>query len=265
MNDQTPETEKDRLKDLLRCCPPDRESEGDAEWTHALEQVARDPELKAWHEREQQTDRLIAGRLKTFPVPTGLREELLAAKPGPQLIPFPWVFLRNAAAVALAGGLIFWGVVAMQQDAPVANDSAANQPAFAQFSSGFFGELTGLFERQPEFDYFSENLTDLRSRMKEYGGPEAHGIPGAFEEMRGMRCRLFNWEEAKVALICIRKDNRSYHLFVVEDPTTPPPTTSRAAPRFSETENWAFASWGEDDKTYILGTRGSRSDLEPMF
>jgi hypothetical protein len=264
MNDRIPETEKPKLRDILGCCPPDREPTYDAEWAEALAKAQRDPELRAWHEQEKEFDRRIGARLKSLPVPADLRAKLTPPELSPQIIAFPWALLRNAAVFVVAGGLILWGITGSREE-PATAGNPPNQPVYAQFSSAFYGELTSLFQREPEFDYFSENLAELRLRVKEVGGPEASEVPEAIDELQGFRCRLFNWEKSKVSLICMRKNDQSYHLFVIEDPTATPPTSPRTAPTFDQMDNWAFASWAGDGKTYVLGTRGSRSDLEPMF
>ncbi len=264
MNDRIPETEKLRLKGILECCPPDREPTDDVEWAEALAKAKRDPELRAWHEREREFDRIVGARLKNLPIPAELRAKLTPPEAAPQVIAFPWALLRNAAVLVVAGGLILWGI-AGSRDQPVTAGNAANQPVYAQFSSGFYAELTSLFQRVPEFDYYSENMAELRLRVKEVGGPEASDVPRAIDELQGFRCRLFDWEKSKVSLICMRKGDQTYHLFVIEDPTATPPALPRANPRFNKMDNWAFASWAGDGKTYVLGTRGSRADLEPMF
>src|SRR2546428_13970624 len=97
---------------LLRCRPGTAEA-SDPEFAEALEQAKRDPELGRWFAQHQAFHNTIRDRFKQLPVPTGLKEDILAGY-RPAEIPVWWqqpVFraLSAAAVIALLLGVaVLW-------------------------------------------------------------------------------------------------------------------------------------------------------------
>lgn len=250
---------KDRAKEILGAFPADAPAPAgdDPEMREALHELERDTELKAWYDRSREFDRAVAGKLREAPAPGALRERILANRE-PRVISFPALPLRHvAAAVVLLAGLA-WGLFSWI-------DTGENQPPAAQASVNFFGELLTFFDREPEFEYSGDNLDDVCDRVKSRGGPESVDVPPAIKEVNGFRCRLFNWEERRVALFCMQREGRTYHLFVIDEDGSRSADSGQIRPRFTDMNEWSFAAWGDTRRTYILGTRGSRDDLEPLF
>ncbi len=248
---------KDKLETLLNCLPPFADTAGDPEWETVRRELESDEALKARFERERALDRAIASKLKTAPAPADLRAAILAGRETPARQPFSTTPAGLAIAAMLALLLISWGALTFF-------DRSSGQPAAAQASAGFLGDLTSFFDRTPDYDYFSRNLTDLRRQVEARGGPDTSDIPSRMSEARGYRCRLFDWEGRRVALICMERLEGNFHLFIVEGDDFVPLDRGNE-PRFTQMDNWNFAAWGSSGRTFILGTRGSRGDLENLF
>ena len=100
-----------QAKKILLLHRPGIDHEADPELEAALEQAKRDPELARWFEQHCAVQIAIRSKFKEIPLPSGLREKILAENKVRRL-PF-WrtpVFLAAAATIALlflAGSLWF--------------------------------------------------------------------------------------------------------------------------------------------------------------
>lgn len=249
---------RDKAKEILGGCPPDRSAADDPEWRAAFDELDRDPDLKSWFDAEREFDRAVAANLRQVPVPEALRQQILAVAE-PRVVPFPALRFRYAAAAAVLLLGLAWGVFSWM------DESREERPLASLASVNFFGELLTFFDREPEFEYSGSDLNDVCDRVKSHGGPESVDVPPSIRNVKEFRCRLFDWEQRKVALFCMQRDERSYHLFVVDDGSRMSAASGGIVPRFTETDGWSFAAWRSRGRTYVLGTEGSREDLEPMF
>ncbi len=252
---------RDKAKEILQIHPADADPGDDPEVQRALRKLNEDESLNAWYEQEKAFDRSAARKLREFPVPAGLREEILHGSQ-PSVVSFPWVRRGYAAAAAILLIAVAWSFLLMEREESFSSVEAQASRA----SPEFFGNLVSLFERDPDYDHFSTDLADLRQRVKEHRGPDPDAVfPASLGDMNGLRCRVFEEEQKKVALICMEKQDSLVHLFVIEESRRPSSTSDQTEPRFTQMGDWSFADWDDSGKTCVLATRGPKENLKPFF
>jgi hypothetical protein len=74
-------------RQLLSACRVGGQDAGDPRFREALERLNRDRELAKWFAEEQSADRKLAERIRSFPVPPGLKSRLLANARRPESNP----------------------------------------------------------------------------------------------------------------------------------------------------------------------------------
>ena len=251
--------DKERAKELLRLHPPSADAGDDPEMREAFDRLAEDDELKAWYESERQSDLAIARALKSIEPPAGLKEKILAGGRAAPVVPFPWTRVALTAAAAVLLAAMGWGLFVGEGD-----DAAPVTAAHA--SPAFLGDLVSYFQREPDYDHFGGDLSDLRARIRDNGGPDANVVfPASLEEMKGFRCRVFKQETRNVALICMERQDDRMHLFVIDKAEGFPSGTDETEPFFTEADGWAFAGWQDSGMICVLATRGSKNTLKPLF
>ena len=104
----------EEAKFMLQGYRPNGQDADNEAFAEALAQAERDPSLRAWFEREQAFDALIAGKLREVRAPDGLRESILA---GTKLSTQPVAAERTPAWWRGA-----WGVALAAAAATPAND-----------------------------------------------------------------------------------------------------------------------------------------------
>src|ERR1041385_6454511 len=101
--------DRGQAKEILLGYRPGRDNAADPPTAEALALLEQDPELRLWFEQQQRVDDAIRIQLREMPVPTGLRERILAEQEvvRPE---FSWrrTVLAAAAGVALLAGLFEW-------------------------------------------------------------------------------------------------------------------------------------------------------------
>lgn len=252
---------RDKAKDILRIHPPGAGPVDDPEVLQAFQKLKEDDSLRAWYEQEKGFDQAVARNLRAFPVPAGLKNEILEGT-RPVAASFPHLRRSYAAAAAILLIAVAWGFLMTERQ----ESSFPGADRVFQASPDFFGDLATFFDREPDYEHFSADLADLSNRVKHNGGPDVGEVfPASLESVEGLRCRVFEEDRKKVALICMQDRDSPLHLFVIEQADGPASTTEQIQPRFTEIGDWSFADWNESGKTCVLATRGSKEKLKPLF
>jgi len=232
---------KQEARLLLQCHRPGSRDERDPALREALALLKGDPELASWFERECELDRAIGARLASCPVPSDLRESIVAgqrsqrwAEPvsGPR-----WRSqgLAWAAAIALllAAAVIF-------------NDGTDGHVGLAAYRNAMTEKLRSGFV----FDVRDSNPLRLQEWLSRQEELDDVLIPAGLNQAIG--CKVFQYEHLKSALICFTLPDREIvHLFVVDG------SSFRAedfVPRncSSFCNNYNTVAWREGERVYLL-------------
>lgn len=240
---------RDEAKYILRAYRADGQDASNPLFCEALELVKCDPELAQWFAEEQALDIPIAKKLSTFPIPPGLKAQLLAAR---KITPLPRWWQRPAwrAAAACFVLLLGLGVFLIQQSAH--RDFGQGRTLFVQYRDTM-ADFAG--NKLLRLDHKSRDVQEIRQWLTQ---KNAHGdllLPAGLDGLPGIGCRVLDWNGKTISLMCLElADRRKAHLLVIDRATfqDAPPDS----PQFVQVGNVATVTWSQADKTYVLACKG---------
>jgi hypothetical protein len=239
--------DNEEAKFILQAYRPHGQDAADPKMAEAMEQARRDPELGRWLEEEQEFDQAVSAKIRSVPVPVGLRETIIA---GAKVVsvrswwrqPSAWAV---AAAITLLCGIMFF--------APGANHEA--------FAADYVAGLT-------ELDHKDHEVKSLCQWLAENNGHCNLNIPKSLRGMESVGCRVADWNGRKFSLICFRAVNEDLqpviHLMVFDSDALPDLPTA-TAPRVKQRGDWAIASWTDGERSYILARVGNEASVRSIL
>ncbi|MEO7933151.1 MAG: hypothetical protein ABIT76_08335 [Chthoniobacterales bacterium] len=230
---------------ILTAYRPGGEDASDAGFAEALQMAANDPELGQWLAREQEMDRLVCEKLSRVPVPSGLRDRILA---GGRVSRKP-VWCRRRGWMALAAALLIFALVGGWRMMPV---DGRNLPEFAMnyASRGFLLEA------------HNKDLTQLENWLAARQMPTPEAVPERLAALEKLGCRTVSYHGRPVSIICFEKDGREYHLFVAKKIEV----GSFTAQTSRQTQgNWSAIAWSDATNDYVLASKIGLPALERLL
>jgi len=238
--------DNEQAKFILSAYSPGGQDADDPQFRDALAQVKRDPELARWFEEQRAEDADITAKLRSAPVPSNLKQSILAAK----VVVTPSIWRRRSAALAWAaclalllslGGLWF----------------RANT-GYAAYHDDMVQALVDL----DSLDLREKDLARIDEWLDQRPAPSDFEMPEKLGRLSGLGCRVLEWQGKKVTLICMNDNSKGLgdkvHLLVIEAKDLPG-SLPGPKPEFEENGSIATASWSDEDHAYILaGHRGTR-------
>ena len=225
----------------------------DPQFHDALETLKKDPELASWFEQEQAIDASLSRKVTSFPVPPGLKGQLLAAR---KVVPLRawwqrpvWITVAAACVTLIATIALFL-------------IRSPGQRQFAEFQSYVTDTAAGL----DHLDISTSNLAQIRQWLGEHRAPENFVVPGGLNGRSPVGCRVFAWNGQKVSLVCFNlEDKKVAHLFIIDRSALTDPPVGRG-PQFQSTpDGIATVSWSDDRRVYIVALQRGEEDLKRLF
>jgi hypothetical protein len=244
-------------KFILTAYRPNGQDAGDPQFAAALEQAQTDPQLKSWFSASLEWDAKVGEALRSTSVPPNLRTSILT---GHKVVKIPhartriW-WMMAAASVMLLG--LAAGMLIVRH---------LEKPTFAAFQQ----ELSQVMASFDELQLKTSNLDEVQAYLASQGAPCDLIIPQTLENEPSLGCRVLDWRDRKVTLVCFRlgdPQGQVAHLLIMDAHTL------RDAPEaqltFDELEPYSTASWRQGDQIYLLATaaggRSARSLVTPAF
>ncbi|MBL9213749.1 MAG: hypothetical protein JNL92_25010 [Opitutaceae bacterium] len=242
----------DEAKFILAAYRPDGRDAHDARFAEAIAQAGRDPELRAWWERQRAFDAQVAAKLAAVMPPPGLRESILAGgrlseprRPG-------WkrpVWLAAAAAVVLLALLAVTLRPALR--APSLQD-------FAAFA------LQDMVDDYAAHTGFPPGLDGVQGRLATATLPLSQGLTLSLDELRRHRCRTVTIAGREVFELCFQRDGTWFHLYAAARSDF---STGSADPKslLVSRGNLSATAWADSATAYALVARGGAATLQRLF
>jgi hypothetical protein len=228
-----------RAREVLALYRPWAGSQPDAEMAAALALAAADADLRRWFDDHCRLQAAMRRALLEVPVPTGLRERVLAA--GRQARPGRWWHSPWRVA-ALAAALVALLALAAASWWPAgAGDRFAN----------FRTRMVRTALRQYRMDIVTNDMAQVRRYLASQGAPADYEVPAGLGRLALTGGGRLKWRGTDVSMVCFdRGDRAMLFLFVLDRAAIndPPPETARAAPLNS----LATLSWSRGNRTYLL-------------
>lgn len=272
--------ERDEAKHILELCRPGSDDDRqDPLIAEALALLETDAELKARFEAQQALDARIGDLYAQLEPPADLKAAILAGMRAHALhgesdtASFtttagstsqawwrkPWIGV--AAAVALL--FVLFSVPRGPSTAPLASTNGpviqAGVPDMIQFLAHELGNLGD----GRGFDMASRQPEDLQAYLASGGFPSPSKLPQALEGNASLGCVTFDYNGAKMSMICFQYD-QVVHLITVQKSDCPRSFQPKE-PTTYEMNNQAFKAWTDGEHVYILSTKGSKEKLPEVI
>ncbi|MFQ3168934.1 MAG: hypothetical protein ACI8QI_001490 [Limisphaerales bacterium] len=235
---------KQEAKFILQAYRPGSEDAADPQFAEALEVARQTPELTRWLDEETALDEALGRKLQDTPIPADLKEKILVGRKLIQATPW-WrqrAWLAAAASVALLLGLL----VSLQSPAIPGQEFADYRHSMIEFAQ----------HRMDGLDYKSEAIPDIRQWL---ASRSAHGgfvAPASLAGLLAKGCRLLQWNDQQVALICFSTDAGLVHLYVLDqDEMRGVPSSEQPVVR--TLGDWQTTGWSQGGKVYLAASRGN--------
>jgi hypothetical protein len=211
---------------------------GDPVFAEALEQARRDPELARWLAEEMEFDAAVSRKLKEVPVPSQLKDRILAGRK--VIAPKRWsranLWLPLAACFVLFAGLLVWQF---------------NRPA-GDPVAGVRHELMSLMQSYPgHVDYEAAGLEAAREWFAQQEADSSFVLPASLSGIAKVGCRAIDWRGSKVSMLCLFLNGEHLDLVVI-DRSALLDLPALVETQFAREGNWNTAMWGEGGKVYLL-------------
>lgn len=240
--------DNEQAKFILQAYRPNGQDAHAPQFREALEQVQRDPELARWFAAEQALDSAISRKLKSTPVPSDLKNTILAGRK----VIRTQRWRERPPVVALAAALALLLVAAGYW--------LQTKPAKGALTLGAFQrDMVAAFGTPHQFHGGSQTGEQIRQWLAQHGGQADFASPAALKNAREAACDVLDWHGRKVTLICyVAKLNgamKEMHLVVIDQADLPGvPRVEK--PQFARVGDHATAAWSQDDKLYVLAAQG---------
>ena len=243
--------DNDEAKLILSAYRADGPDANDPHFAEALEQARRDPALAEWFSDSVAFDAAIREKLCATPVPSALRECILA---GATVSRAPtwnnrvrkWAIAAALVLAAIAASIIWYN----------------SQPThFAGWQTAALDVISSLVSKQSSFDAESRRPNDLVTWLRANHAPAGDKVPDNVDKLASMGCKTFLWHGKPVSVICFtRPDGGLIHL-VMMNLSAAARGTVRRKPKLVQQGGWATATWHEGNVIYMLALQGSDDQL----
>jgi hypothetical protein len=229
---------------LLRYRPGDDAT--DPQVVEALALTGRDPELARWFEQQQRADEAIRARLRETPVPDDLKRSILAEQKIVR-VSFGW---RNPLVLAAAAAILVAGVISSW----IYWREAIGWSAYRAEMVHYVASSYNMYIKANNFD-------ELRQVLAQRQWPTDFIVPDHLQIVTVLGGGALQWKGHKVALACMKQNNRNLWLFVI-DKTGVPNAPNAETPRLVTIEDMPTAAWSQGGNAYLLTARSDEAFLE---
>lgn len=241
-----------RVKFLLQAGPPRAGDREDPAFAGALRHAEADPALGAWVEQQQQLTAALAAKLNEIQPPPRLKQHILAGGHVSQRATRhrrrTWLALAASLTLLISLGVWRWSVAG-----PPPADYAALRADMCAFLAGGFS----LEVRSPA-------LGRLQAHLGDRHGVTDYAVPANLAAQPGVGCRMIDWRDRRVALICFSARGQLVHLLILPRSQLPSGTPPEQI-TYQSVGEWATAGWADDRNVYLVTTRGSPEMLAALL
>jgi hypothetical protein len=238
-------------KFILKAYRPGGADADNAVFCAALAQAERDPELRAWFEREQARDNVVAAKLKAVPIPAGLRESILA---GGKMSTTHRSWWQQPTWLALAASVVILVSVAVTwQSRARAARLDLNQLTAQILDDAAHGERHGSH---------GQSANQLVSFLSQPTSKLALPFPLDLGRLKSDGCRTLTVAGHEVLEVCFERNGGEFHLYVMARPS------SRGLPKdpqFTAQNGIHSVMWTGDHHLYVMASAKDETALRALL
>ncbi len=237
-------------REILLLAQPGREDGSDPRVAEALSLAGRDPALREWLERQRALQAAARRGLRDIPVPSGLRDKILASR---NLVrPVAWwrhPVLWSAAALLMA----LLGAGLWLSDSPDKNDLDT-----------FRGRMVRAVLRQYTMDITTNDMSQVRAFLSSKNAPADYTLPEKLGRLPVSGGGVLSWQGQKVSMVCFDSLRQgTLFLFVVD--ATSVGGSPGVSPEFQQVNKLGTVIWNANGRIYVLAGTGGQAALRQYF
>lgn len=206
----------------------------------------REPGLAKAIEQQQQVNSRVRDQLKAIPIPSGLRDQILARRKIVRVSGWRKAqpLLAIAAALAIvAGGLFYW--LPAREDLSVA---------------GFRSRMVGFAVREYRMDILTKDRGELDRYLAGKGDPTQFRVPQKLASLPLKGGASLTWQGKPVSMICFDwSAKETLYMFVLDQPLGQSSTAQAQTLKGLNT-----ATWTAEGKTFVLAGRIPQQNLAEL-
>ncbi len=253
---------------------PNGADDADPVIAEALILLRQNPKTEDWVRLEQSSDQQIAAQLRQVKPPSDLKERLLAGRPltyaptptpapeqpvpkreyvtrapvpAPQKAPWPWGLIAGGVAAVLAVAATF--VMVDRHNQAVALAAESSTVAFEQFAAAYLTQNPNIV-----FDFPTSDYSRITAWLELQPGAVKFSAPPTLARGGTHGCKVFDWNDRKVTLVCFRVVDSQMAVYVVainRDQLSDSPVSTNPP----NVAGWNVAAWTTGDVTYVALTK----------
>lgn len=229
------------------------------EMAEALEQAKRDPELRAWLERERASDAAIARKLQALQPPPGLRAQLIA---GGRASRRGSAWRRWLPPLAIAAGVTLTIGLLLPALRPERETAVAAKPALQDWQ-----ESSLAFFSLPHhpLDVVNPEYPPLEAYLLGRGAQVVGQLPFNDGIRSVIGCKVLEWKGYTTSLTCFfSTSGELVHIFVLARGPVEESLIRSGAHR-QRVGEYATVTWLEDDKVVMVASKLPASELNDVL
>ena len=236
-------------KFILKAYRPGGADAGNAVFCEALAQAQRDPDMRGWFEREQARDKAVAAKLKSVPIPAGLRESILA---GGKMSASHQSWWQQSAWLAMAASVI------ILLSATVAWQLRSPRMDWNQLTVQIFDDAAHD-ERHGSHGLAAKDLVAMLSQpTTKLGSP----MPIDLGRLKADGCRTLNIAGHEVMEVCFERNGGEFHFYVMDRPSS---RDIPKGPKFVARNGIHSVMWSGDHHFYVLASAKDETALKALL
>jgi hypothetical protein len=198
------------------------------------------------YQQQKQFNARVHDELAAIPVPTALRDQILARRKVIRIT--QWHRARSilpmaAALVLLAAGVFYW--LRPKEDLTIA---------------GFRSRMVGSAVRVYEMDWSTDDLSVLKQRLAAKGTPAEFTLPPRLAAVPLKGGKAYTWQGKPVSMVCFNwTPTEILYMFVLGETLADPATLQ---PQLVKKLN--TITWEADGKTFLLAGPISQEHLREL-
>jgi len=244
---------------ILRAYRPNSEDANDPQFQEALALARQDPVLGQWFAEEQAIDRAFAARIRSQPVPSDLKQQLLLARSTIRHVPWwrrtSWMGLAASLGVLITVGVV---TISLIQEKGNARDATAALSAFRTAMA------SAALEMSAHADTWGLDADGYRAWLVAHRGESDFTLPPGLADKRISACKIVSWDQRRVTMLCFKFAGSHVDLFVI-DATDLPGISVDSKPTLFTEGAMTTATWRLDGKVYLLAGNMPPTDLQALL
>ena len=253
-----------QAKQILMIYRPGTADADDPEIAEALALVQSDPELSRWFDEHCARQTALREKIRQIAPPVGLKEQIISEHSARTKATSRRE--RVTAVASVAAILVALALIAFHYWPETSRPPAPIPNTLANYKSEMMNVALN-----PYYMTAKTNLDQVHAWFAKNQAPSDFVLPAGLKKAAVTGCAVEPFRNATASLICFRKGNTlppgqlgDLWLFVI-DQTAVKDVPATASPQFTQVNGLITATWTQDGKLYLLGTKGDEQTIREFL